>query len=881
MQSNTNNAGGAARGCVSSENKSDFDRATLIAQIKVALKLPGLDPETAAVLNSWLDADAVAVAQANPEKLKRLSEQVADLVAPPQMAFTVAIAETVKHASQNKTFTVSTLSAFINAEQPVPQSVVDALAKDHAAGKDLNNEIKVRGPALYFGQYPDSARVRNAQNLEGVTCLVWDFDGRSGDRIPRAALAAACQRLGVEVLFWDTYSSTGDGLTYRALFPLRSGLAVDCYGGANQMLKNKLGMGPATILPPSQAYFCTPRIGRTSNAVALPGLCIDQILDFSNLESEADNITPASSSPTGPYDPIDHALNTEEKKLALRCLQLIPAWSDDRNHWIAVVGAVLRGFGFSPQILTKPALQNDEHKALLVTLDSWSKSEHPPAGCQPKYSKGCVVREGKNLFEGSKLMGLHGLVAKAHAACAEGIEVALESEPELQALAMRVLEGKVAPDNLDDFPDDDEPAQSEMQFSSDWPPGFAGELARYIHRVSLTPIKSFSIAGGLFLLSTMVANRYYVRRTDTGLNLYMVLSAPTGKGKEAPRKAIKHLLKGSSFIRRLWEKPASATGLLRAIAREHPYVFAMMPDEFGLMMQSYSGERANPNDRNVIKLVLSLFGSPRSTYSPEAYANPNDNIPPIPNPYLTLLGMATPATLYPAFNQDMIDAGTVNRILVVDIGGVEEENTDLDFTIPESLMAEIRIFEARAMFPPGEGEDEAEWERNLVKHGCKPDVALEFEEGTFELLDSLGKNPDTEGMEAALWQRYREQMIRVAGVLAVGDGGIITKRHVEWAHGFVDWSVRGFNRKLSAQFGGSQFAKLVNKTLDIVSNAKKYSGDKRYGKACALGIMPAAKLGKLLCIQPKDKKALLEHLLETEQIREGTKGKFSGFYVPK
>ena len=357
--------------------------------------------------------------------------------------FEVAFAPTVSRASTNRTFTIRSLADAIAAEQPVPQDTVDAMREKYSSTKALDNAIKCLRPAIYPGQYPDGARVRTAQNIEGVTALVHDYDGRAGDRVTRADLLARCAELKIEVLVWDTYSSDDSGTTFRALYPLSKVLPVDCHHAAHAMLKELLGMAPGAVLPASQAYFLTPRLGRKSNPAACFGRPIDAILDFGLLEAITADITPAKQSAANKgwdeLDMLDHMFDDAGKALYMRCIQAINPWSEDRGHWIGVIGAGLRGWGLTPYKLGHLHELNESEKAIIERLEEWSKNERPDPGCAPKYEPGCVAKEGLRLYSGAKKTGLRAIVQKAHDASPEGIEALLEGEEELTRLALTML----------------------------------------------------------------------------------------------------------------------------------------------------------------------------------------------------------------------------------------------------------------------------------------------------------------------------------------------------------------------------------------------------------------------------------------------------------
>lgn len=428
----------------------------------------------------------------------------------------------------------------------------------------------------------------------------------------------------------------------------------------------------------------------------------------------------------------------------------------------------------------------------------------------------------------------------------------------------------------DEVPDDVETPDSTIPFTTDYPPGLVGEIARYVHGASLTPIKSFSIGAGLFAMSLMTANRFYGGKMDTGLNLYTICCARTGVGKDATRKALKKLFAESGFRESVWEKAASATGLLRAMEGKKPPLFAMMSDEIGLVLQSYSGTKANPNDKALMALILQLFGSARGPFSGSAYARATDNIKPIDNPFFLLFGSTTPETLYPAFNMELVNAGTVNRIIVIGAAGIDPEPERLNFNVPEQLKEAIRNFERNAgLTPGGVGGIEA-----AVAARQANDVAVEFEPGAFEQLQSLVEMNDTEAQPEALWGRYREQIIRVATLVAIGDGGTITKGHVIWAHQWIDWCIRSFNRLLLPTLNESDFSKKTQKALEIIRHANKYSAtDNRWGHLCKKGKMPLAKLKKVMDLPKKDSDQIIGFLHETYQVGLGKTGDISMIWI--
>jgi hypothetical protein len=496
------------------------------------------------------------------------------------LVFQVAFAPTVRQSSANRTFNIKTLADMIGGYPPVGQEVATALIEKHGLIQGTL-EIKKLGPAIYFGRYPDNARTRTGQNLEACTAIILDFDGRAGDRVHRDQLLVACREHNLQVLIHDSFSADDSGTTYRAIFPCNE-LAIDCYASAAMALKQLLGVGPKTILPPSQGYFFQARPGRKPNVQALFGRSVDQVLDFDSLEAIADGVAPVGQSQSGSYDlldAMDHAFDDAGKELFARCLTAVEPWSEDRGHWISIVGAGLRGWGLTPQKLANLNTLTEQEQGIITRLDAWSKNEHPPTGALKKYSPNCVVIEGRKLFSlAAKKLGLAGMVRKAHESSPEGIGALLEGEPILMALAERLL-GQKPPPGATTHVDPSELAEAitERQASKQKTMALAERQARVIHNMPTAfgrmrdiviefatrgDIKSFNdlspdyefkldpimaILSVAQMYSVILGGRVWVhqrkRHDPTGLNLYVLAIAASGSGKTTRLDWIKRIMR--------------------------------------------------------------------------------------------------------------------------------------------------------------------------------------------------------------------------------------------------------------------------------------------------------------------------------------------------
>jgi hypothetical protein len=111
-------------------------------------------------------------------------------------------------------------------------------------------------------------------------------------------------------------------------------------------------------------------------------------------------------------------------------------------------------------------------------------------------------------------------------------------------------------------------------------------------------------------------------------------------------------------------------------------------------------------------------------------------------------------------------------------------------------------------------------------------------------------------------------MIRVAGLLAMGDGEVIKCNHIMWAHRYVTCCISSLSSKLGAELAESQFEKKVIKARDFIKNAKQYMNDSVFAEFCKLGYMPRGKLTKLMKVPAKELNEVIDYLLISKLAKE-------------
>lgn len=409
--------------------------------------------------------------------------------------------------------------------------------------------------------------------------------------------------------------------------------------------------------------------------------------------------------------------------------------------------------------------------------------------------------------------------------------------------------------SLDDLPALDQSKNKQLGKIIDYPPGLAGDIARYIFNSSRMPIKSFAIVGALTFLSHVICNNAYVKPSNTALNLYQVLVGNTGCGKEDVRKAVKRLIDelASQTVDSIHESMASGVALLKVLQSKKQALILI--DEFGLYLQSAISERGSIHQKEFIKELMTLYGLGRSYYAGRIYADSKRDIKRIDEPYVNLLGTTTPLELLDGLTAKTIDNGFLNRLLIINASGQEKINRQPDTTIPEELRKNCLKMLATVLSDISDLID------------CSQGIG--YKPGAHQLLIQLVEQTSPEGHLANLWRRSEEQTIRVAGLIAVADGSQISCEHVNWAWDYVSNSINQFAETIETDLCENPFQKLCAKALLIIKNPHAYASDLQFAKFCKRDLMPRGKLTKLLKIKPRDLDDVLNHLVDARQVSHG------------
>jgi len=200
-----------------------------------------------------------------------------------------------------------------------------------------------------------------------------------------------------------------------------------------------------------------------------------------------------------------------------------------------------------------------------------------------------------------------------------------------------------------------------------FPPGLVGEIAQYAYDAAPSQIPEVAISAALSLMGAFCARSYNV--SGTGLNLYIMMVAPSGTGKEAGGKAVTTLL---SHVKRFVPNAnfmgpseiASGPALHKALAANPCFVSVF--GEFGLTLQEMSSDDASSAQISFRKQLLNVFNKSgkNDELQPIVYSDKRNDTLPVESPALTLLCESSPEVFYDNLDEGMINGGLIPRFVL-------------------------------------------------------------------------------------------------------------------------------------------------------------------------------------------------------------------------
>lgn len=335
------------------------------------------------------------------------------------------------------------------------------------------------------------------------------------------------------------------------------------------------------------------------------------------------------------------------------------------------------------------------------------------------------------------------------------------------------------------------------------PPGLVGEVAEYIYSSAIRPVPEIALVAALAFVAGLAGRSYNI--SGTGLNLYLILLAETGAGKEGASSGIDSLVSAVKTkvpgIDGFMGPSAFASGqALIKVLNEKP-CFVSILGEFGLTLQQLCDPRANAALVMLKKVLLDLYTKSGWTkvLRPSVYSDTEKNTKLVQAPNVTILGESTPETFFGGLDASHISEGLIPRFSIVEYKGQRPPRNKHAGSPPNPILIQ-------------KVADLAEVALSTAAHNTCAHVQLDAE--AVALLDNFDEmadakiNTNNSDIEKQLWNRAHLKALKMSALIAVGcdpHAPIVNKQIAEWAIRFVERDVAAMLSKFkSGEIGNGE-----------------------------------------------------------------------------
>lgn len=333
-----------------------------------------------------------------------------------------------------------------------------------------------------------------------------------------------------------------------------------------------------------------------------------------------------------------------------------------------------------------------------------------------------------------------------------------------------------------------------------FPPGLVGTVADYVFANAIRPVKEVALSAALAFIGGLSGRSYNI--SNTGLNQYIIILAPTGSGKEGAAAGIDAIINAlriripaiddylgpGSF--------ASGQGLLRALNRAPCFVSVL--GEFGLTLQQICDPNALASTVAFKRLLLDLYNKSGSNavLRPSVYSDATKDTKAIAAPNLTILGESTPETFFHGLEQSHIAEGLIPRFLIIEYAGPRPPRNKSANIRPYGTMIDsiVGLYTVAITCQPGQTT------RQVT---ISPEAQIMLDAFDREADDNINTGQE---VDRHLWNRAHLKALKVAGLVSIGINyttPVVDAKTAEWSINLVRRDVMGILERFTVGEVGS------------------------------------------------------------------------------
>jgi hypothetical protein len=367
-------------------------------------------------------------------------------------------------------------------------------------------------------------------------------------------------------------------------------------------------------------------------------------------------------------------------------------------------------------------------------------------------------------------------------------------------------------------------------FDLNAPGGMVSKLAHWIYDTSPSPIAEFSVMSAVVLHAALYG-RKYVTPDGLGLNIYVVVVAGSGFGKDRPLKAMKQIAASINRGYLIGPNDVSSDSAIEYVLRHHPCLVLPL-DEFGMVL-SASGKMADPYARARRKSLLELFSSSTGDWvakvrAADAGKKDKPPKPPIICPTLSVLGATTPSTFYSGLEGDAFSSGLMARLLVISVDKLPSlQGIDGVPEMPEDLVADLK--QAIAMIPRGGvlaevSKQDPTIKPHLMVAGWADSEAKDRLMQVRHWAREIGIADERRGLIVNRAGDYTSKLSAIRAISRDSSNPSVKVEDIEWAFGIVLDSIATVEDGAARFMSGSPFEALCKAIIEAVRTCKDPKG---------------------------------------------------------
>lgn len=339
------------------------------------------------------------------------------------------------------------------------------------------------------------------------------------------------------------------------------------------------------------------------------------------------------------------------------------------------------------------------------------------------------------------------------------------------------------------------------------------KLCRWIYAASFCAVDEISIITGIAAFAGLFGHQYNV--SGTGLNLYLMLIAKSGVGKNAINDCLDRLQKrveqysssggagggfcvekgksdGSMQIYTFMTQQyyASAPAVMSLFAEDNRRSVVSVWSEFGQKLKQFSVARADSRMAEMKQLLTSIYDkSGKDAYiGGVKYSNKtNDKV--VKDSFaFSIIGETTPGAYEDGINSSMAEDGFLSRFITIEYNGDTENNVYHTEDKPDVPLEILELF--HAVF------------YSTADHGIKVEMSEDAKWIYTEFLnhkDRMLSGVDNEAIRQ-LWSRAPLKALKLAALLACGenlDEPIIDGVCLQWALEVLRYSIQKLFKRIN------------------------------------------------------------------------------------